>query len=1105
MTYDYKKDDIIYDIESLNNIFTNAQWYPNKDTNKLVISYIDDYKLIKSDKDLETIKARILKVNPALKENNTKIVFEDLSLYPNVTKFVKRYGFATYETWNNFLSDNMKVNIRTQSGGKSTNFYRSQFDTPKQKPFNNYDNYFKITKDQELFNQITDIQKYDAIASGLATPSNQILQNPTLINSYFYPVKQTDPNYNPDAEGQGLRLGFNSTNYDLTLMAKQFNTPGNRELFRYSRQQLNDFYTKMQNSDDPQIRNKYRQILKNLQSIVADNWTAKHIRDINNQLFEPKYKNKMTDALKVEVQTDTPYTRKESSDAFYTHKGWLQTNRFYDIAQFNAHMTKVSLKRLSAFKLLQVKESDKLGRDADIIQTVDDFAELLAYNISDVVNTKDLFEDIAYQDTLKLHQELLNRFPELIYESKENVKRNPNIAKSTPNALYESDIHSDNLKYTRLTADSTSAKFVQYVIAPYLALEDNPAIDYHYPDAQILKEIQSEENVSDVVKNIKNPYDVLEDTKRWIKEQDAKYFGDKTPIWNQFKVIYQAYSDLRGRNINDNIKSPSPVNANDIINKYNTSIFYIGPDGQPSTSLVNFSIGGIHGAEINKDKYNEDRQIWEEKVNTQNIIKKYYHDDPVLAHQDKEVEIDGIKYDPRKSLKSGSTNKHAAWRDLSKSEPKIFTSDGKVKKKYAYVSIGQANHEDFSSFYPLLLSMLAVFRDNSGKDRYYGLYKERLALKAKLKTLDDTSNEYKEANMAQLVRKLLLNSASGQADAKFFSNIRKNNATVSMRVIGQLFAWRIGQAEALAGARIPSTNTDGLYTMDIEPELNNKVLAKTIEPMMIDVDPEIVYRFVSKDSNNRIEVVGTSEKDSRVVEAKGGSLTSWAGPGVTNNLNHPAIVDHVLAQYLAHEENPSNSEFNPEKAKLYMQPIIDDLKSEDDEKATKALGFFQWIIVSGLSKHRYPYIEIQHKDENNEFVNPSNDVEYEQYMKSIPHTNRVFLTKTPNDAVTRNTMKLATRSKPSNGKALKPGTETIKEQFILSKYGYNPYEDGYNPSIQKITDMPNDQNVTIHNQDLSRLSKEERISLINALDYEGYMSIIEAKFEKNWKNQVTEK
>ena len=44
-----------------------------------------------------------------------------------------------------------------------------------------------------------------------------------------------------------------------------------------------------------------------------------------------------------------------------------------------------------------------------------------------------------------------------------------------------------------------------------------------------------------------------------------------------------------------------------------------------------------------------------------------------------------------------------------------------------------------------------------------------------------------------------------------------------------------------------------------------------------------------------------------------------------------------------------------------MQPIIDDLKSEDDEKATKALGFFQWIILSGLSKHRYPYIEIQHK------------------------------------------------------------------------------------------------------------------------------------------------
>jgi hypothetical protein len=47
-----------------------------------------------------------------------------------------------------------------------------------------------------------------------------------------------------------------------------------------------------------------------------------------------------------------------------------------------------------------------------------------------------------------------------------------------------------------------------------------------------------------------------------------------------------------------------------------------------------------------------------------------------------------------------------------------------------------------------------------------------------------------------------------------------------MRIIGQLFSWRIGQAQVIAGARVPSTNTDGLYTADLDETTNNTILSQ---------------------------------------------------------------------------------------------------------------------------------------------------------------------------------------------------------------------------------------------------------------------------------------
>ena len=72
-----------------------------------------------------------------------------------------------------------------------------------------------------------------------------------------------------------------------------------------------------------------------------------------------------------------------------------------------------------------------------------------------------------------------------------------------------------------------------------------------------------------------------------------------------------------------------------------------------------------------------------------------------------------------------------------------------------------------------------------------------------------------------------------------------------MRIIGQLMTYIIGQRLALESARIPSSNTDGIYVFDIEEELNKKLVDEELEQLYVQIDPEPVY-FVSKDSNNRL-------------------------------------------------------------------------------------------------------------------------------------------------------------------------------------------------------------------------------------------------------------
>ena len=110
----------------------------------------------------------------------------------------------------------------------------------------------------------------------------------------------------------------------------------------------------------------------------------------------------------------------------------------------------------------------------------------------------------------------------------------------------------------------------------------------------------------------------------------------------------------------------------------------------------------------------------------------------------------------------------------------------------------------------------------------------------------------------------------------------------------------IGQALALEGASVPSSNTDGIYVFDIDEELNKQIVDTELKRLYVAIDPEPVF-LVSKDANNRLEAEVHANGEMEIVSARGGTLTSWQGARVDNRLSHPALVDKVMTKYLLNE------------------------------------------------------------------------------------------------------------------------------------------------------------------------------------------------------------
>lgn len=517
-------------------------------------------------------------------------------------------------------------------------------------------------------------------------------------------------------------------------------------------------------------------------------------------------------------------------------------------------------------------ESNKTGHSEDIYYDT-------LYNINDIAETKNRVFPGFLQNKFNTKLRLLKKYP--------------------------------HLKDHGITVNDTSAKFVEYIIAPDKPIKDTPRMTLMYPAKHKAEEFGCEQ------------FDVLEDTKNWYMEHVYKPVSRHNKEaadmhLAKFMSIYSYYDYYRDENWNESaghmfeygIKPKTKLERKMADRTFGVILPFIDENGVESPSYVKFSIGGIHGAEINQKQLERDRAKIKELKEQYGYISKIppkacskklfnlivaqsrtsYNGYPVrLSHEIpyfyENTECTDEIIDPEQfSPYMVQKQKHVDGLDHDYQEDLL--------DRYKYTTSGDSAHQDFASYYPVLLINLGTFHDGNGRDPYEEVKDERIQIKGQLKVLERGSKEYKDVDQTQDGLKLILNSASGILDGSHDTNLRANNKAVAMRIIGQLFTFRIGMALALEGATIPSSNTDGIYATNIDFEDNKRIVEETLKGLYIDIDPEEMF-LVSKDANNRMEVV-----DGKVTSAKGGIIGSWKGAAVDQSLSHPALVDRILTDYL---------------------------------------------------------------------------------------------------------------------------------------------------------------------------------------------------------------
>lgn len=717
-------------------------------------------------------------------------------------------------------------------------------------------------------------------------------------------------------------------------------------------------------------------------------------------------------------------------------------------------------------------ESNKKGHSDDIYYDI-------LYNINDISETKKRAFPGFLQNKFNTKLRLLTNYPHL---------------------------HSHGI-----TVNNTSAKFVEYIIAPDKPIKDTPRMTLMYPAPHKAKEFGCE------------PFDVLDDSNAWymkkvynqIKQHNKSFAEYHLAKWTN---IYSYYDYFRGENWNESashmfefgVKPKTKQQRKYADRTFGVCLPFVDKYGNESPSYVKFSIGGIHGAELNKKQLDKDRAKIKELKEKYGYISKIpskecsrtllnliitqsrtsYNGYPVrLSHEipyfyEHTEPVDEI-IDPEQF------SPYMIQRNTDKRTKESYLTEDLIDR-YKYTTSGYSAHQDFASYYPVLLINLGVFHDGNGRDPYEEVKNERIKIKGQLKKLDKDSAEYRDVDQTQDGLKLILNSASGILDGDHDTNLRANNKAIAMRIIGQLFTFRIGMALALEGATIPSSNTDGIYATHIDFETNKRIVEETLNGLYISIDPEEMF-LVSKDANNRMEVV-----DGKVTSAKGGIIGSWKGAAVDQSLSHPALVDRVLTDYLQEADLDGPVDHN-----IIRKCVINYAAKEDrrrfiymaswvmrstsgslfiDNKGTVYPGTVRvWLTKNGVKFTRY-------------------NARSQQIVKSKdgkPTTLDTYAAQLmPGSYLGKPEVMEYLADKIDVGKCF-PKVPTVAQYQEIK----NSVSSVYIVSETKISNLHENDRLHIDNRCIDELPENDVMDIFRMFDLDGYVRMI-GEFAKSWHNEL---
>lgn len=651
----------------------------------------------------------------------------------------------------------------------------------------------------------------------------------------------------------------------------------------------------------------------------------------------------------------------------YCYYGLLNTGLALDMRTLNEKDT-AGLKTIAAQLGYQVEEPTGVDLSSDDDLTEEQMVTLLAYNVSDVLVTKLIFEDKAYKEKLKTRIQLLDRFD-------------------------ESSFHG------RLSVNSTSAQFVEKVIAPFDKLKDSDEISYFYPVGgkyqTVLDEAYSKTLTEQEMNKLDNQY--TEEIQH-MEEYGPVVYKDKTiprfrvkygqlqedllelmrlKFPNFPEEVYDYYDMFRGAKNDGNVPARKAVVDKFVANHPAESLpkhwhykrknasspvtgISVSLQVPNSPMVLTFSVGGVHGEVIDVDAYQRD----DKKTDEFNALLDKYKDQ-----------------DPAELYKSGNKEARSV---ISAASKKFKRRKKKVNPKdYVIpVDLTDAVHVDVDSLYPSLMINLHLFstwvpefskstfgengRQGHFMDIYAKLREERVAKKKFAEAGGPNkslwSKEQKEAWDTQLINKLLLNSASGIADGAWDTNVRMNNKASSMRIMGQLILTYLIFSVQRKGYYSVSTNTDGVYlTKDGINDINDIVdeIEEWKAHFHLGATPEIIKHLVSKDANNRFEQQDLKDAGSPA----GGTIGNAYGADPAHKETQPFCIDHTIVTYFKESFGVRNiTEVTPprEVIRNILQRQLDLINNATKmtKEVKQAMLSFCWV----LKPRKNTYLYIKDKD-----------------------------------------------------------------------------------------------------------------------------------------------